>query len=286
MDFSIDIDKVKSRFNKDFFLSTFTKIQLFFIVVIFIAIFGILTWAFKFDDTTTGFITLFLFALFISYMYLNYTTSFLDDNNRLITYKLNYIQSLVYDHITYKFIIFKNQTNVGLNQSSLLQNLDFERIYKDSYLDSLYLDSDLIEFLYLNKYLYDKNQEGFVYFVLSTNSFMRVLKELKDKNHRLPDNTQSLIQVALDKYSNAIEILKSFIFNIESGSMPMKQLNDIINNYIELMYFNVLQLENFNLLFIKEHGITNSTIMNIFPITGVSPANAKFPNKHLPLTIE
>jgi hypothetical protein len=227
-----------------------------------------------------------MFSLFMAYIYLNYSTNFLDDNNRLITYKLNYIQSLVYDHITYKFIVFKNQGSAGLNQSSLLQNLDFERIYRDSYLDALYLDSDLIEFLYLNKHLYDKNQEGFVYFVLSTNSFMRVLKELKDKDHSLPDNTQSLIQVALDKYTNALEFLKSFIFNIESGSMAMKQLNDTINNYIELMYFNVLQLENFNLLFIKEYGINNSTIMNLFPITGVSPSNTKLPNKHLALTIE
>lgn len=279
-------DILKGRISKDFFLSRFTKIQIFFIVVIFVFIFGTLTWVFKFENTTTGFIILFLFTLFVSYIYLNYSTNFLDDNNRLLTYKLNYVQKLVYDHVTYKFKLFKNQSNAGFNQSNILQNLDFEKLYKDCYLDSLYLDADLIEFLYLNKNLYEKNQEGYVYFILSTNSFMRVLKELKDKNHSLLDNTQDLIQVALDKYSNAIEILKTFIFNIESGSMAMKQLNDVINNYIELMYFNVLQLENFNLLFIKQYGINNSTVMNIFPITGVSPINAKLPNKDLPLTIE
>lgn len=282
----METDSLLKRINADYFISTFTKQQIFFIVVIFISIFGVLTWAFRFENTTTGFIILFLFALFAAYMYLSYTTNFLNDNNKLLAYKLNYIQSLVYDHITYKFIIFKNQANNGLNQSNILQNLDFEKMYKESYLDALYLDSDLIEFLYLNKYLYDKNQESFVYFILSTNSFMRVLKELKDTNHSLPNNTQSLIQVALDKYSNSIEFLKSFIFNIESGSMSMKRLNDIVNNYIELMYFNVLQLENFNKLFIKQNGINNSTIMNLFPITGVSPINAKLPNKDLPLTID
>lgn len=278
------MDIIDSISNKKFFLSTFNKNQIFIVAVVMFVVFGTLTWIFKFDNTTTGFIILFVFALFCANIYFSFNLNALEDNNKLLTYKLNYIQSLVYDNIAYKFTIFKNQNFAGLNQSNILQNLDFEKMYRDSYLDALYIDSDLIEFMYLNKHLYDKNQEAFVNFVISTNSFLRVLKELSDKNHSLPDNTQSLIQVALDKYTNALENLKSFIFTIESGSMSMRSLNDIINNYLELMYFNVLQLENYNKLFIKQYGVNNSTIMNLFPITEVAPINAKFPNKNLALS--
>jgi hypothetical protein len=48
----------------------------------------------------------------------------------------------------------------------------------------------------------------------------------------------------------------------------------------------VLQLENYNKLFLKEYGINNSTVMNIFPITSVAPINAKYPNKNLQLSFE
>jgi hypothetical protein len=272
--------------NLPFHLSKFNRYQIFFVIIIFIVIFAILTYFFKFENTTTGFIILFVFAFYVATFYLNYNTNILSDDNKLLMYKLNFIQNLVYDHVTYKLTLLRSQNFAGLNQADILKNLDFEKMLKDSYLDALYIDSDLIEFIYLNRNLYDKNQEAFVNFVLSTNTFLRVLKELQDDSHPLPNNTQQLIQVALEKYSNALENLKSFIFTIESGSVAMKQLNDVQNNYMELMYYNVLQLENYNKLFLKEYGINNQTVMNIFPITSVAPINAKYPNKNLQLSFE
>lgn len=220
---------------------------------------------FDFNKSTTDFVILFSFATIVIYFVLNYKKENVLNNFEYSSYKLNTIQKLVYDWVDMKLKRIAQSNNPG--QIKLLSKTDFSDLYNKSYLDSLYIDSKMIDFLYLNKYLNEKNPEVYYNVCVSTNTFLKYINEIiiMDKEgNDLPNNTQEIIQEAILKYIEANTNLNSFIFTIEPTNFSNGELDKVVKNYNKLVLYQINYLKEINKKFIKKYGINTRTKMNLF----------------------
>jgi len=255
----MELDKIIEK--RDYLnFSSYDKELLFKSIILFGILCFCLTWFFKFENNTLFVIVLLIFCGFITFNYITFTKSNLDDNNKILMYKLNVIQDTIYSFIDYRLNLINND-----NTRSNIQQLNLKNIYSDNYLDSLYLDSNLIELFYTINYLKNTNLETYYNLVNCTNTILHIENEIGNSELiDFPQNTQDLIEVALEKYKSALNNLQSFIFTIPSGKMSYTNLNDITKHYIVLITKHINNLKNLNKQFINKYGISTTTKMDVF----------------------
>ena len=191
--------KQHGKFAKDL---QFRTIIIFLVVVIFLTTY--------FEKNYGFIIILVIFALYVANTFTSITNDSINDFNKEIMYKLRTLQQKMYDHIDYKQKMLNN-TGQKISKSEI------DKMYKRAELDSMYIDSDLIVFLYSIVKLYDYNPFLYVEILKGTNNILKIRREIEEfynANGIYPENTSEMLQIALDLKSNTINNLHDFIYNV------------------------------------------------------------------------
>lgn len=205
-----------------------------------------------------GFVVIIIiFALWISSNFIRYTQTQINTKNNQIMYHLNSLQEIVNIYID-------KQLNKDVSASSKLSNKQINEIYDKNILSSMYIDGNLIEFLYSIKILSNWNDSEFYYLLKGTNNILRLRKEIEEyykesEHHMYPDNIFQMTEEALRLRTNTINNLHNFIYNIPKANIMYVYLDKIIQRYMILISRNTDKMYYYTQEHIKKVGINTET---------------------------
>lgn len=238
-------------FNKHGNYAKNFQFEVLFIMLLIIAFF---TYYFK---NSYGFIIiLIVFTFFIIENYIIIKNTKVTDFNNITSLKLNTLQSKTYEYINTKLSIISNQSKQKLS------NADTQKIYKNNKLDSLYIDANIIHFLYSILPLYEYNNYEFFELLKGTNNILKLRNEIEtyfESNGEYPINTSEIFEEALRLRSNTINNVHNFIYSVPKVNKMYSYLNDIIDRYSILISRNTDFIDKYYKENLKLRGITAST---------------------------
>ena len=220
-----------------------------FIIGILLAIFTYL-----FPTNYAFVITLILFSLWVASNYLNYTETSTTTTNNQIMYHLNVLQEITNTYIDKKLKDPSRQFKLSKQQ--------LDSIYIKNKLSYLYIDSNLIEFLYSIKILSEWNDNEFYLLLKGTNNILKLRNEIEEyyqANKKYPDNVLEIFEQCLLLRSNTINNLHRFIYSVPKTNMMYNYTNKIIDRYMVLISRNTDKIYYYTQDHIKMTGINNST---------------------------
>lgn len=198
-------------------------------IVVFVIVIVVLTQAF---ERNYGFVIILLvFALYLSNTYVSVKNDKINDFNSITMVKLQTLQSKMYDHINYKVRLSKTS-------GQTMSKSDLDKLYKRNELDSMYIDANLIHFLFSIIKLYEYNPDLYFSLLKGTNNILRIQKEIDvfyEANQQYPENTTELLQVALDLRTNTINNLHDFIYTVPKTSQMYSYIGDSTERYATLI---------------------------------------------------
>lgn len=215
---------IQKLFLKDH--GSFSKNLQFQTLVVFVIVLIFFT---KFFNKTYGFvIILIIFALYLANTYVVINNDKTNDFNSLTMVKLQTLQSKSYEYIENKIRLVKNTNTQSLPTNQL------QKLYKENELDALYIDANLIHFLYSIIALSEYNSELFFLLLKGTNTILRIKRDIDryyESNGEYPENTSELLESALQIRSNTINNLHNFIYTVPKTSKMYTYINDSIERY-------------------------------------------------------
>ena len=226
-------------------------------IILSIIIYFSLTYFFPNDYSSV--IILIIFICGILYLYLLNISENSTSINEILMYKLNTLQDITDKYISTKIHDPTNPTN--LNKQEIIN------IYKRNKLDSLYIDSNLIDFLFSIKILSEWNQPEFHKLLKGSNNILKLRKEIEDyyeANHKYPYNINEMFEDALFLRSNCINNMHNFIYKIPKQLKMYNYLNDIIERYQILLSRNTDYIYNYSRKHNKKTGINTKTKFQIY----------------------
>jgi hypothetical protein len=262
---------------------SFAKTLQFETIVIFVVVLVVVTQAF---EKSYGFvIILVIFALYISNTYVNVKNNKVNDFNSMTMIKLQSLQSKVYEYIDIKLKLIRNSSENKMPQSEI------QKMYNQNQLDSLYIDSNIIHFLFSVIKLSEYNPEDFYSLLKGTNSILKIKRDIDlfyESNGVYPENTSELFQAALKLRQNTINNMHNFVYTIPKTSIMYKYLDDSITRYATLVsritdsihtsYKNNIQTVGLNS---STKFVTYNTTKDFDPIENHESFVTKSDNKHL-----
>lgn len=221
------------------------------------------------------------FALYISNIYVkinNIQNNDLDDDNKQTLIKLNALQSKVYTHI-------RNQIIQATDNGLKLSKNDQIVLLNKNKLQSLYLDSTLINFFYSILQLYDYNPDEFYLLLKGTNNILKLQNEIENYYLINKDNTQEYTQKIVsfrtdpipniepkflenlsEMFENAIQLktecinsLHNIIYSVPKTNKMYTYIDNVIQRYTILINRHLDIFQKYNNDAIKFTGVTNRT---------------------------
>lgn len=224
-------------------------------LLIFITIVVIFT-KFNFFSKSIFLLLAVVLAVYLTNIYVTVVQNDLSDSNNIIYYKLESLQTTVYNYLHYKVSI----SSVGEQK---LSSQDIDSLYKKNKLDSLYIDANMIEFLYSIIKLYDYNPSEFYLLLKGTNNILRLRKEIEqfyESNSTYPENIHEMVQIAMDLKVNCINNLQNFIYSVPKTNSLYTYINDSINTYTILINKNLSKIQTYSKDYIKRNGVNSNTV--------------------------
>ena len=250
-------------FNKYLVVDTLENKKIIFkITVIGILIYFI--FSFLFPNDYASVIVLIVFIVCVIYIYLIQINTNTNNVNELLMYKLNSLQEITNSYI-HKEINSKSQNKLSKKQ--------IQDLYSKNTLNSLYIDANLINFLYSIKILSDWNLNEFYLLLKGTNNILllrRQIKEYYDANKKYPINTYQMFEDSLFLRSNLFNNIHNFIYKIPKENKMYSYINEIIERFQVLISRNTDILYEYTIEYRKMNGINNTTK---FPIYNTIKAN-------------
>lgn len=207
-------------------------------IIFFIIIIIIFSYIFK--SNTLMYVVLFMFGLFLTNIYvkINDKSPEVLDNNRLLYYKLQVLQNIVYTYLD--------------NKEHKFEKIDDKiALYNNAKLDSLYIDSNLINFLHGAIKLNEYNPNEFYLLLVRVNGILRIRKEIEvfyKDGKQIPQNISQLLELAMDLKTKCINNYQNFIYTTPKLKImdqyldtSIKTLNILLTKNIELI--NLYQIE-------------------------------------------
>ncbi len=214
----------------------FNKLKFETILVIIAVIFILLrVFNFKGEDGVLAILVL-IVSVFIGYSYINIKKEDLDDQNKVIMFKFLKLQEAVYDYVNHRIQIVRN-TKID-TRKELLDDVQVKALYNRSKLDDLYIDSDLIEFLYSIITLKDYNEQEFYLLVKSTNDFLKIRNNIEifyDRNKTYPKNIAHMYQAMMIIKTKCINHLQTFIYTVPKDAQMYNYIDKTIPVYTNLL---------------------------------------------------
>jgi hypothetical protein len=223
----------------------FEAIVLFLIILVFFS---------KMYDKTYAFIIiLIVFGLIMSNTFIKVTDNEINDKNKITYYKLAALQDKVNDYIQSKLDLINNLD---------LPQKDIDLLVEKNKLNSLYIDSSMIHFLYSIISLYQYNPNEYYLLLKGTNNILKLLNEIQkfdDSNTLPPENISTLLQSAMTLRVNCLNNLQNFIYSVPKGTGMNKYIEKSIIIYDSLISVSIKKIYNYNIKYINKKGINTST---------------------------
>jgi hypothetical protein len=224
------------------------------------------------------------FAIFIvnTGISINKTSSVnkLNDFNKATFIKLQTLQSKINDHITKKIKL------VTMSGISLTEN-DVVVLNQKNNLDSLYIDSTMIYFLYSILPLYEYNSDEFYMLLKGTNNILKIRKEIetyyKENSLQTEDvaiqelpsfrdispkhtneplyieNISEMFEIAIGLKINCLNNIQNIIYNVPKVNKMYKYIDDVLERYSVLISKNLLIISDYHKASIREIGVNTQT---------------------------
>lgn len=195
--------------------SLYSKNNLWYGSIISILVLIIITNYFKFDKSVVQGVLLIVLGIFVLEMFLVYKSRKLVDLNKITLYKLYSIQKIVYNHIESQKLKNPNLTEVQLMELKKRQKLDY-----------LYMDANIINFLYDITYLNDYNPDVYFLMLKSINNILKLrhfIEYYYKENNRLPENCYSIYEQINIELLETMNYIHSFIFTLPKSNQFYNQ---------------------------------------------------------------
>lgn len=216
----------------------------------------ILTFFSKIYDKTYAFVViLIVFGLIMTNTFVKVIDNDINDKNKITFFKLTSLQSKVNDYIQTKLDLI-NTGNIVLSQK------DIDLLVEKNKLNSLYVDSAMINFLYSIITLYQYNPNEYYLLLKGTNNILKLLNETEkfDESNGLPPvNISTLLQSAMTLRVNCLNNLQNFIYTVPKGTGMNKYLEKCIVIYDNLISSSIKKLYEYNIKYINIKGINTQT---------------------------
>ena len=225
-------------------------------IVVFMIVIIVLTQSF---EKTYGFVILLVvFAFYVANSYVVINNDKINDFNSVTMVKLQKLQTKVYDTITKKINLVNNTSQ---NQQPMSRK-NIDKIYQQNELDSLYIDANLIHFLFSIIQLHEYNPDLYFTLLKGTNNILRIQKDIDtfyESNGTYPDNTSELLDIALQLRSNVINNLHDFIYTVPKTSKMYSYIGDSVERYATLISRVTDSIHDSYKKNIKQRGINATT---------------------------
>lgn len=247
------MDDIVNLFTKEhgFYKQMFKfNVIIFFFVVLFVLV------KLDFLNSSTFILLCLILALYITNIYVRVNQSDLNDNNKIIYFKLDSLQSKIYDYIQYKI----DKTTVGNKRMS---KEDIKKLFDKNQLDSLYIDSNMIVFLYSIIKLYDYNPSEFYLLLKGTNNILKLRNDIEkfyEAEGKYPENIHEMLQISLQLKSNCMNNLQNFIYGVPKTNKMYSYIDNVLQTYNILITRNIKAIHNYHLDYINTNGINSSTV--------------------------
>lgn len=222
-------------------------------IIVFLVVIIFLTQAF---EKNYGFVIILLvFSFYIANTYVSVKNDKINDFNSITIVKLQTLQTKMYDHIN-------NQIKLVKNSNQQMSTNELNKLYKNNELDCLYIDANLIHFLFSIIKLADYNSNLFFSLLKGTNNILRIRLEIEkfyEANGEYPENTSEMFETALSLRSNVINNLHDFIYTIPKTSSMYEYIGDSITRYATLISRNTDFIYQYYQSNIQQRGINGTT---------------------------
>lgn len=196
-----------------------------------------------------------IFTLYITNMYVKVNQNDLGDNNKMIHLKLETLQSKMYEYVKYK-IATSSSGSLKLSQTEI------QKLYERNKLDSLYIDANMIVFLYSILKLYEYNPQEFYLLVKGTNNILKLRHDIErfyEAEGQYPENIHEMLQIALQLKTNCMNNVQNFIYTVPKQNKMYTYVDNVIMTYNILITRNIKSMHNYHLDYIKKNGINSNT---------------------------
>lgn len=243
------MDDIINLFRKEH--SIYNKTFQFHVILFFLVVLLFLT-RLKLSGKSTFILVSLIFALYLSNIYVKVNQDDLKDNNKLTYFKLQSLQIKVNDYLQYK-----------IKQSSNSKRDNIQLMYEKNKLDSIYIDSNLIIFLYSIIKLSEYNLSEFYLLLKGTNNILKLKDEIEkyyESNKNYPQNISEMLQIAINLKINCLNNLQNFIYSVPKTNVMYKYIDNSIIEYNILITKNIKMMYKYHLDYIKINGINNTTV--------------------------
>lgn len=239
-----DITKLFENFTN---LTSYDRQTLFFGLVLFLVITLALTRIFP---STYGFVILLLaFGLYLTNIYAYSRNNALQTSNKETMIKLLTLSATAKD-FTENY--HKKNFNSKVSENKI----------QDWKLNSMYMDSNLIHFLYSILPLYEYNQNEFYKLLIGTNNLLKLREEVEvfyNANGVYQENIAEIFESALLLRTKTMNNLHNFIYSVPKQKSLYKYIDDVVKRYYVLTTRHTDALRQAHLHHDKINGIRNST---------------------------
>lgn len=202
----------------------FETISIFVIILIFFT---------YFFNKNYGFVIILLgFALYLSDAYIGVKNNKVENFNEITMVKLDTLKSLSNKFLDEKMKIIRNSNPQNMSSDEI------KRVYNKNDLDSLYMDANLIHFLFSIKELANYNLNEFFELLRGTNSILKIKRDIDEyynSNGYYPENTSEMLESALELRRNTVNNLHNFIYTIPKMNKMYEYLSKSTERYSVLI---------------------------------------------------
>lgn len=170
----------------------------------------------------------------------------LEDENKIIDYKLNSLQNKIYEYVTYRINLINNTNELNVNKK------ESQKIYEKNKLDSLYIDANIIVFLFSIISLSNYNLSEFYLLVKGTNNILKIRRQIEEyynANKYHMENIQELFEISIQLKTKCVNNLHTFIYTVPKMKIMYEYIDKCIETYTVLLNYNLDKIEEY----IKEH---------------------------------
>jgi hypothetical protein len=184
-----------------------------------------------FFEKSYGFVIILLvFAIYIANQYVIIRNNKTQDFNRITMMKLSQLQKKSLDYITDQIRLMNSQ---GGSKGQVPKGL-LDKLYKSNELSSLYIDANLISFLFSVIKLYDYNPGEYYGLLQGTDNILKIKSDIDtfyESNGEYPENTSELLESALELKKKTINNMHNFIYTVPKMNIMYNYINDAIERY-------------------------------------------------------
>jgi hypothetical protein len=210
-----------------------------------------------FGDDYHKIILLFCFGFIITELYTSTQSNFINDYNQETMGKMDKLQSIVDEYI-------KSELVKGTNNIAPISPNQVMIIQKKYRLGSMYMDANMIEFLYSIHELKKYNPKQFYKILKGTNNILNIRRQIEE--YRSPNgaylaNIGSMLKVAISLKINLLNNLHDMIYTIPKTQEMSEYLSKSIEIYDGLLSHNIQEMYRVYKSKIESEGIHSDTVL-------------------------